>query len=84
MPKTKITKANRINRRLDRKIGVKKNNKNQILIKKEQIHNLAKVVIERPKVDIIEKIIVREKNKEIIKVIEKIKKVKIKLLKGDK
>ena len=35
MPKTKITKANRLNRRLDWKIGVKKNNKNQILIKKE-------------------------------------------------
>jgi len=42
---------------------------------------LVKVVIEKPEVDILEKIkITRGKNKEVIKVVEKIKKAGVKVL----
>ena len=76
IPGTKIGKVNRPSRRLDWKVGVK-NNENQILIKEQWIYSLAEVVIEGPEVDIIEKIkIVRKKDKEIVRVIEKIKKIK--------
>ena len=67
--------------RLDWKVGVKKNNENQILIKEQYICNLAEVVIEGPEVDIIEKIkITREKDKKVVRVVEKIKKVEVKVL----
>ena len=54
MPKTKIEKADGLSKRLDWKVGVKKDNKNQTLIKKQQIYSLAKV-IKRPEVDILNK-----------------------------
>jgi len=45
---------------------------------------LVKVVIEKPEVDILEKIkITRGKNKEVIKVVEKIKKAGVKVLQED-
>jgi len=53
---TKIEKANGLSRRLDWKVGVENNNKNQKLIKEKWIYSLAEVVIEGLKVDIIEKI----------------------------
>jgi len=45
-----------LSRRLDWKVGIKKNNENQTLIKEQWIYNLVKIVIEEPEVDIIEKI----------------------------
>ena len=56
MPKTKIEKADGLSKRLDWKVEVKKDNKNQTLIKEQWIHSLAKVVIKRPEVDILKKI----------------------------
>ena len=53
---TKIGKADRLSKRQDQKIGVGKNNENQVFIKDHWIHSLAKVVIEGPEVEIIEKI----------------------------
>ena len=50
---TKIEKTNRLGRRLNWKINVENGNNNQILIKEQQIHSLAKVVIEGSEVDII-------------------------------
>ena len=47
---------NRLNKRLDYKVGVENDNNNQTLIKKEWICNLAKVVMEKPEVNILEKI----------------------------
>ena len=47
---------NRLNKRLDYKVGVENDNNNQTLIKKEQICNLAEVVIKKPEVNILEKI----------------------------
>ena len=41
---TKIKKADRLSRKLDQKVGVEKDNKNQKLIKEKWICSLAKVV----------------------------------------
>jgi len=83
VPDIKIEKADRLSRRPNWKVNVEKDNKNQILIKKQWIHSLVKVVIEKPKVEIVEKK-TRSQNKEIIRIIEKMKKVGIKVLREDK
>ena len=76
---TKIEKANELSKRLDWKVEVEKDNDNQIFIKDHWLHNLAKVVIERPEVDILKKIkIARSKNKEVVRVIEEMKSKSIK------
>ena len=67
----------------NQKVRVEKNNENQILIKKQQIYNIAEVVIEGPEVDIKMKI-TKGKNKELVRVIEKMKKAEVKILRGDK
>ena len=74
----------RLSRRLDQKVGVENNNNNQTLIKEQQIYSLVKVVIEGPEVEILEKIkIAREKDKEVVRVVEEMKKIGIKMLQGD-
>ena len=49
-------KMDGLSRRLDWKIGVEKDNKDQILIKDNWIHNLQEVIIKVPEVEILEKI----------------------------
>ena len=49
------------------------------------MHSLYKVVIEGPEVGIVEKIKkARSKNKEVVRVVEEIKKAGVKVVKGDK
>ena len=68
---TKMRKIDRLNRRLDQKIEIEKDNENQILIKEQWIYSLVEVVIEGSKVNIIEKIkIARRKNKKVVKVVK--------------
>ena len=65
-------KANGLSRRPDQKVSVEKDNKNQTLIKEQQICSLAEVIIEELEVDIIEKIkIAKEKNKKVVRVMKK-------------
>jgi len=55
-----------------------------IIIKDQWIFSLAKVVIEEPEVEIIEKIkIARSKDEEIIRIVEEIKKTEVKVLRGE-
>ena len=69
------------NRRLNWKIDVEKNNENQIFIKDHQIYNLSKIVIEELKVDKLEKIkIARSKNKEVVRIVEKMKRAEVRKL----
>jgi len=76
-----MEKIDKLGRRLDWKVGVEKDNENQTLIKKQWIHNLTKVVIEGPEIDILEKIkIARSKNEKVMRIAEKIKKVRVKVL----
>ena len=77
-------KANGLSKRPDWKVGVEKDNDNQVFIKDCWLCSLQEVAIEGPEVaiegpevDIVEK--ARSKN-EVVKVVEKIKKTGVKVL----
>ena len=75
-----MRKTDGLSRRLDWKVSVEKDNKNQIFIKDCWLHSLYEVVIEGPEVDIIEKIKkARSKNEEVVRVVEEIKKAGVKI-----
>jgi len=81
---TKIGKADSLSRRPDWKVGVCKDNEDQILIKDYWLCSLYKVVIEGLEADIVKKIKkTRGKDKEIVRVIEKMKKAGIRVLRGE-
>ena len=68
---------------MDWKVRTENDNNNQISIKNQWICSLAKVIIEGLEVEIIEKIkIAKNKNKEVVRIVEKIKKVGVKVLRG--
>ena len=74
-------KVNGLSRRPDWKIGVDKDNENQVFIKDNWIRKLQEVVIEGPKVDIIEKIKkARNKDEDVVRVVEEMKKAGVKEL----
>ena len=69
----------------DWKIGIENNNNNHTLIKDCWLHSMHEVVIEEPEVDILEKIKkARSKDKEIVRVVEEMKKAEVKILQGNK
>jgi len=69
---------------LDWKIGVEKDNDNQVFIKNNWIRNLEEVVIEGPEVDIIEMIKkAKSKDEEVVRIVEKMKKARVKELRGE-
>ena len=71
---TKMGKADRLSRQLDWKIGVDKDNENQVFIKDNWIRSLQEAVIEGPEVEILEKIKkARSKDKDVFRVVEKIR-----------
>jgi len=77
-------KADGLSRRSDWKVGVDRDNEDQILIKDNWIRSLGKVVIEGPKVDIIEKIKkARGKDKEVVRIVKEMKKVNMKELRRE-
>ena len=81
---TKMGKADKLSRRPDWKVGIEKDNDNQVPIKDYWLHNLYKVVIEGLEVNIVEKIKkARGKDKEVVKVVEKMKKARIKAVRGE-
>ena len=52
----KMEKADGLSRRVDWKVGVERDNDNQIFIKDNWIHSIYEVVVEGPEVDLVEKI----------------------------
>jgi len=83
VPGTKIEKTDRLSRRLDWKVGVEKDNEDQVFIKDNWIRNLQEVVIEELKVEMLEKIKkARSKDKDVVRIVEEMKKVKVKELRG--
>ena len=50
-----MVKTDKLSKRLDWKVGIENDNKNQTLIKEQWICSLSEVVIEEPEGDIIEK-----------------------------
>jgi len=74
-------KVDGLSRRLDWKVGVDRDNENQVFIKDHWIRKLQEVVIEGPEVDIIEKIKkARSKDEDVVRVVEEMKKVGVKEL----
>ena len=49
-------KADGLSRRVDWKVGMDKDNENQVFIKDYWIHNMYEVVVEGPEVELVEKI----------------------------
>jgi len=84
VPGMRMGKADGLSRRPDWKIGVDKDNQNQVIIKDNWIRNLQEVVIEGPEVDIIAKIKkARSKDEDVVRVVEEMKKAGVKELQGD-
>ena len=84
VPGIKIEKADRLSRQLDWKVEVENDNNNQVFIKDNWICRLEEVVIEGPKVEIIEKIKkARSKDEDVVRVVEEMKKAKVKKLQGN-
>ena len=62
-----MEKVDELSRKLDQKVGIENDNDNQTLIKEQWICSLTEVVIERPEVDIVEKIKkARSKDEEVV------------------
>jgi len=84
VPGTKMGKADGLSRRSDWKVGVERDNENQVFIKDNWIHSLQEVVIEGLEVDIVEKIKkARSKDEDVVRVVEEMKKVGVKELQGN-
>ena len=84
VPGSKMGKADGLSRRADWKVGVDRDNDNQVLIKDNWIRSMYEVVIEGPEVELVEKIKkARSRDKDVIRVVEEIKKAGVKELRGD-
>jgi len=84
VPVTKMGKADGLSRRLDWKLGIDRDNENQVVIKDNWIHSLQEVVIEEPEVEILERIKrARSKDKNIVRMVEEMKKTRVKELQGN-
>ena len=82
---TKMGKADGLSRRADWKVGTDKDNENQIFIKDNWICSMYEVVVEGPEVDLLEKIKkARSKDKDIVRVVEEMKKTGVRELRGNK
>jgi len=76
-----MRKADRLSRRSDWKVGVDKDNENQIVVKDSWLRKLEEVIIEGPEVEVLEKIKkARSKNEDVVRVVEEMKKIKVKEL----
>ena len=74
-------KADGLSRRLDWKVGVDRDNKNQVFIKNNWIRSLQEVVIEGPEVEILEEIKkARGKDEEVVRIVEEMKKAGVKAI----
>ena len=77
-------KADRLSRRPDWKIGVDRDNEDQIVIKDNWIRSLQEVVIKGLEVDIVERIKkARSKDEDVVRVVKEMKKAKVKELREE-
>ena len=82
--RAKMGKADGLSRRADWKVGVDKDNDNQVFIKDNWIRSIYEVIIEGPEIDLVEKIKkARSKDKDVVRVVEEMKKAGIKELRGN-
>jgi len=84
VPGMRMEKVDRLSRRLDWKVGVDRDNENQVFIKDNWICSLQEVVIEGPEVKILEKIKkARGKDEEVVRIVEEMKKAGVKAIQGE-
>ena len=77
-------KADGLSRRSDWKVGIERDNEDQIFIKNNWICSMYEVVVEGPEVDLLEKIKkARSKNEDVIRVVKEIKKAGVRELRRD-
>ena len=86
MPESSIGKANSLSRCSDWQVEIERDNKDRVLVKKKQLEiratQMTEVVIEE--IDLLEKIRKSEaKDNKIVKAIEKMKQVDIKMLRDE-
>ena len=86
MPDSSMGKANSLSRHPDWQIGIERNNKDKVLVKKEQLEirvtQVTEIMIET--MDLLEKIKkLNAKDNEIIKVVEEIKQAEVKILRNE-
>ena len=81
---TRMGKVDRLSRRLDWKLGVDRDNENQVVIKENWICSLQEVVLEGPEVDMLEKIKkTRSRDEDVVRIVKEMKKAKVKELQGN-
>jgi len=81
---SKMGKADGLSRRADWKVGMDKDNENQVFIKDQWIRNMYEVVVEGPEVELVEKIKkARSKDEDVVRVVEEMKKAGVKELRGN-
>jgi len=81
VPGTKMGKADGLSRRADWKVGIEKDNDNQVFIKNNWIRSMYEVVVEGLEVKVVEKIKkARSKDEDVIRVVEEMKKAGVKEL----
>ena len=74
-------KVDKLNKRLDWKVGVDRNNENQVVIKENWVRSLQEIIIEGSEIDMLEKIRkMRSRNKDVVRIVEEMKKAKVKKL----
>ena len=84
MPETRIRKVDGLSRRPDWKVGLDRNNKNQVVVKDSWLRRLEEVIIEGPEVGLLEKIKkARSKDKDVVRIVEEMKKANVKELQGN-
>ena len=80
----KMGKTDGLSGRADWKIGVDKDNENQVFIKDNWICSMYEVVVEEPEVDLLEKIKkARSKDEDVVRVVEEMKKAGVRELQGN-
>ena len=77
----KMGKVDRLSRRMDWKVGVDKDNENQVFIKDNWIRSMYEVVVEEPEVEMLEKIKkARSKDEDVVRVVEEMKRAGVREL----
>jgi len=77
----KMGKVDGLSRRMDWKVGVDKDNENQVFIKDNWIRSMYEVVVEEPEVEMLEKIKkARSKDEDVVRVVEEMKRAGVREL----
>jgi len=81
---TKMGKVDGLSRRVDWKIGVDKDNENQVFIKNNWIRSMQEILVEGPEVELLEKIKkAKSKDEDVVRVVEEMKKAGVRELQGN-